>query len=80
MERHYKEKLKRCVAIASVWAVITIGIEIITELTGIRKYSMYPEPKSFVEVMHKWPIFVLSGIVVFMVVFYWQYSMKKDAD
>jgi hypothetical protein len=66
-------------AIAAIgWAILVIAIEVITEFTGIRKYRLNPEPKTFIEVTQSWPIFLISGVATFLVVYYWRNSKRKQ--
>ena len=64
---------------ASSWAIVVIFIEVVTELTGLKKYKLSPEPKSLVDVVDKWPIFLISGVVTFIIVFYWQKNRSSRA-
>jgi len=63
---------------AAGWALLVIAIEVITELTGIRKYKLTPEPKSPMEVLRCWPIFTTSGLATFLAVFYWRNSRMNQ--
>jgi len=72
----HKGRSNKYIINAAGWTLLVVAIELISEFTGIRKYRLSPEPKTFQEVIHMWPVFVVSGIITFCVTYYWQRSKK----
>jgi len=77
MLKFLNKPIKSFITTASVWTLFVVFIEIYTELTGFRKYKLLPEPKTFLEVIDKWPIFLFSGIVTFLIAYFWQHFSKR---
>ena len=70
MKKETYKQTKDNVLAAIGWASLVVTIEVITEFTGIRKYKLQPEPKTFLEVICEWPKFLISGVVIFLFGFY----------
>jgi hypothetical protein len=78
MNKRSEKQSNNEVMTAIGWASLVVAIEVITEFTGIRKYKLNPEPKTFMEVTRSWPIFLISGVATFLVVYYWRSSKRKQ--
>lgn len=74
MKKQPKKQTNTDAIVAIGWASLVVVIEVISEFTGIRKFKLNPEPKTFIEVIHSWPIFLISGIATFLVVYFHQGS------
>ena len=66
MNKQPKKQTNNDAITAIAWASLVVAIEVITEFADIRKYKLNPEPKTFIEVIHSWPIFLISGIATFL--------------
>lgn len=63
-----------------LWALAGIAVGVITELTGIKKYKPYPDPKTITETIKEWPLFVVVSVTFFVVTFLWQYFKTEKIN
>lgn len=68
---------KKSAVVALAYVLLVIGIELISDIGGIYKNKVYPEPKTLPEILNDWHKFVFSGILTFLIAFYWHKSKKQ---
>jgi len=71
-------KFKNSAIVAAGWASLVIVMELFSEISGYRKSEPMPKPLPIDEVIHRWPLFLIIWVCIFLIVFCWKCFREKS--
>lgn len=72
-----KKHIRESAIVAACFAAIFVVVEIISQLTGARKYGGPAKPKTLLELLHDSPKLLAIGIVTFIVAWWFKAGEKE---
>ncbi len=72
-----EKRINESTVIAAAVTTLVLVFYFISEVVGYNKMDLGATPKSFSEVLGKWPRFLSLGMFFFAGIFWWQVSKKE---